>query len=1120
MKIAIVDTLGLCYDGNTLKKQGLGGSESAVILISKELQALGFQVTVFNHCIDSGHSQPGVYDGVRYIDNRDAKRHTEQYDAVIVSRTVRPFVEHTHPFIAEAPQRILWLHDTFIEGDEIMESLVVDGVITNLFTLSDWHTSYILNADHGNHRNYEVLKSAVFQTRNGAVRYIDEVDITKKDPNHFVYNASYTKGMVPLVTRIWPEIKKHIPEAHLTIIGGYYRFREGAEPDAQEKSVTELAERADLAKLGVTFTGVIPQYEIAKILANASMMLYPSLFPETFGISTLESLLYRTPLVTCTFGALEETAIDLACFKIPYSIQAQFSCPRVDNEYQIQAFLNAFFEAYNNPYLLQQKRYYCDVVRDIAGWDTVAKQWRQFLFQKAGLFLPVDDYREVTRINEKVSRVFGRVTRTEQKEWRSHQQIQRKILVVSPFWNAKEYIGLHIESVLAQDYYNYQHILIDDNSDDGSYELVEQIINELPPHLRNKFVLVHNTENKGAIRNQLEAVENYKEQEDDIVVLLDGDDWLINNPTIFHYLADLYENGAEFTYGSMWSLADNIPLIAQDYPEEVKKNRSYRSHHFNWKIPYTHLRTSVASFYSGLDHSQFKTADGSWMKSGADNPLFYALIEQALPHKIVCNKEIIVNYNDVNPNNDYKVRGKEQNQNADRSYVGIPAGVIPVETQSVTPERPISTSVETSLPVKTQREDNMKHILLAIPTGRYIEPETMRSLWNLDVPEGYKVHFEFFYGYQIDQIRNLIADWGKRYDYLFCVDADIVVPPQTLKNFLAAEKDIISGLYIQRIPNTHTLEVYMDTPGGGCTNIPYSMLKNKGIVEIAACGFGCVLINSRVLQRMSYPHFQYKSALNHRDTVSEDVFFCMKARDMGFKVWADTSIQCNHLGNKTFIVEDENLMRYRELGGIPMLPKDHLSYITDLATKIKPKVIFDIGSSVLHWAKPARNLWPQAQFFLFEAMEDVGEYYHEEGFHDFFLGVQSDVPGKHVLFYSDPMNFGGNSYYRETTGFFDGKKSQRITNSIDNVVKLYGVPKPDLVKMDVQGAELDILKGAVETFKDTKDFILELQHENYNEGAPLADTVVKYMKSRGYKLVKHFTRTNVDGDYHFTKETN
>ena len=65
MRIAIVDVLGLTYDGSTLTKRGLGGSESAVILLTKQLAKIGFSVTVFNDCF-SDDSRPGVYDGVEY----------------------------------------------------------------------------------------------------------------------------------------------------------------------------------------------------------------------------------------------------------------------------------------------------------------------------------------------------------------------------------------------------------------------------------------------------------------------------------------------------------------------------------------------------------------------------------------------------------------------------------------------------------------------------------------------------------------------------------------------------------------------------------------------------------------------------------------------------------------------------------------------------------------------------------------------------------------------------------------------------------------------------------------------------------------------------------------------
>lgn len=680
MKIVICDPLGLCYDGDTLSKQGLGGSESAVILISKELSKIGFEVTVYNNCEDGSNSKSGLYDGVRYIDNSHAKRDNTVYDVVIVSRTVAPFTNNDWPFLHSAKKRILWLHDTFIEGDQLMEDLVVSGKIDHVFTLSDWHTSYILTCAHGRKRNYEVLKKSIFQTRNGAVCHVPEVDLSQKDKNQFVYNASATKGMVPLIEHIWPEIKKQIPQAKLSIIGGYYRFREGAAPDAQENTVSQYAKRQDLKDLGITFTGVIPQMEIAEILAKSWMMLYPGAFPETFGISSLESLLYNTPLVTTRFGALEETAIDLACYHIDYAIEPNSLFPEINKETQVQKFLESFFAAYNNPYLHQQKQNYCNVVKDVSGWNTVALQWKQFFYSILGEFLSVEDYRTVSRLNQKVARIFGRTgVMPSPNEYRSYGE-QRRIVVISPFWNAENYIAKNIKSIASQDYDNYVHILIDDASEDNSYDIAKETINTLPESIQTKFRLIKNENNKGAIANQIFGISHCLET--DIVILLDGDDWLINNNTIFHYYNDLYDQGYEFTYGSMWSVVDNIPLISQEYPIEVKKTRSYRNHHFNWKIPYTHLRTCLAKHFFTLDTSKFKV-NGEWMKSGHDNPLFYELIEKVDPDKIYCNREIVCNYNDANPLNDYKIRGDEQNKNASLSYQTKFSVIVPTMWRSL-----------------------------------------------------------------------------------------------------------------------------------------------------------------------------------------------------------------------------------------------------------------------------------------------------------------------------------------------------------------------------------------------------------------------------------------------------
>jgi hypothetical protein len=172
------------------------------------------------------------------------------------------------------------------------------------------------------------------------------------------------------------------------------------------------------------------------------------------------------------------------------------------------------------------------------------------------------------------------------------------------------------------------------------------------------------------------------------------------------------------------------------------------------------------------------------------------------------------------------------------------------------------------------------------------------------VPDGYEVTFQYFYGYNIDQVRNLIADWVvKGFDYLFSVDSDIAFAPDTLQKLLAHDKDLVSGLYIQRKPGQHILELYEPNEQGGVSNIPYDKIKGRGLVKIAGCGFGCVLVKTQVLRTIGYPQFKYHSAIDHKNTISEDVYFCRRAKETGFELWADTSILCRHIGSTVFTVE-------------------------------------------------------------------------------------------------------------------------------------------------------------------------------------------------------------------------
>lgn len=420
----------------------------------------------------------------------------------------------------------------------------------------------------------------------------------------------------------------------------------------------------------------------------------------------------------------------------------------------------------------------------------------------------------------------------------------------------------------------------------------------------------------------------------------------------------------------------------------------------------------------------------------------------------------------------------------------------------------------------------MKSILIAVPTNKYIEPETFKAIYDLEVPEGYTTHFQFFYGYQIDQIRNLIASWAEHYDYLFSVDSDISFKPDTLKKLLSYDKDVVSGLYIQRKPGQHILELYKNG-----TNIPYNDIKGLGLIEVDGCGFGCVLVKSEVIRAIGYPQFVYKSALDHKNTISEDTYFCSRAKSLGFKVWADTSILCEHIGSTKFIVDDNPpqtaFQRLMELSSQRLLPKAHVNYMLQLsANGTNPQVIYDIGACVLHWTREAVAAWPNSQYFAFDAMEESADIF--EHFRvPYHVGVLGSKDGEHVTFYKNVTHPGGNSYYRENVevnpaaeAYFGEQTAVDCeVMTLDSIVEQKGFPLPDLIKMDVQGAELDILKGAKKCLTQCKDLILELQKVEYNKGAPLKDEVISYLEGIGFKMVGSgpFSDNGPDGDYHFTR---
>jgi len=209
---------------------------------------------------------------------------------------------------------------------------------------------------------------------------------------------------------------------------------------------------------------------------------------------------------------------------------------------------------------------------------------------------------------------------------------QNKFRIITPSYNNEEWVEYNIASILNQTYSNYEVTYIDDASTDSTYDKVIGIVGQLP-----NWNVIRNSENKGATYNYFHNLNDYVQDPQEIVVHLDGDDWLYDE-TVLEKLNTFYnEKDCWMTYGGfvVWNGPDAESTLpwpqSTEYSEFIHKYKLYRQDH--WRA--SHLRTYRAFLIQAVKLQDLKSLeDEKYYWHASDLAFQYPCMEMCPKEKI------------------------------------------------------------------------------------------------------------------------------------------------------------------------------------------------------------------------------------------------------------------------------------------------------------------------------------------------------------------------------------------------------------------------------------------------------------------------------------------------------
>lgn len=341
----------------TAKTKGIGGSEEAVIHLSKQLADLGWDVTVYNNC---GHLEQ-EFDGVNYkpfwMWNYRDKR-----DVTILWRSAKPL-----DYKINSDKVFVDLHDVIDEGEFNTKRL---ESVDRIMVKSKAHRDLFPNVPDD--------KFAVIE--NGIVWEDMQKDI-ERDEKLMICTSSPDRHLSALI-KGFKKIKEQVPDVKCEWAYGWgvWDIVHGEDAEAMEwkqKIMEEIEELDDFKALGR-----VSHEKVAEMYQRAGVFAYPTAFFEIDCISARKAQAGGAALVTTDFAALEYTVRHGVKVHVDES-KENWGKPyvydfAVQDEETLGAWVTACVAALQNPLSEEDRKKQREEMLQF-DWTNIAARWNSVL---------------------------------------------------------------------------------------------------------------------------------------------------------------------------------------------------------------------------------------------------------------------------------------------------------------------------------------------------------------------------------------------------------------------------------------------------------------------------------------------------------------------------------------------------------------------------------------------------------------------------------------------------------------------------------------------------------------------------------------------------------------------